>query len=156
MKKNNAQKGISLLETLIVIAILSLFSAFSYSAFVSLNQNRILEKETSSGLSLLEEARMYTLASKAGTQYGVHFESTKTVLFAGASYNAGDSSNVTILLNPLVQINPISLTGAGAEIIFDRLTGKTAEDGTVTFSLRASPSSGKTIAVGKTGLAEIH
>ncbi|MDD5050302.1 MAG: prepilin-type N-terminal cleavage/methylation domain-containing protein [Candidatus Pacebacteria bacterium] len=149
------REGFSALELLAVIAILGIIVTLTYTSFASLRRGKNLDTETLSVLSLLEKARADTLGAKGASQYGVHFETTKAVFFSGGTYVSGNASNITMILNPLIQISSINLTGGGAEVIFDRLSGKTEEAGTLTLSL-VSASSSKTIAIGATGLPEIQ
>ncbi len=141
---------------MIVVGIFAMLSFFSYAAFANLNKSQSLDKDVAAALSLLETARMYTLASKGGMQYGVHFESGKAVLYAGAAYVANATSSQTLSLNRLDSIGSISLSGGGGEVLFDRLTGETSQDGSVVVSLKSSTTTKKTITIGKTGLAEIN
>ncbi|MDD4989394.1 MAG: prepilin-type N-terminal cleavage/methylation domain-containing protein [Candidatus Pacebacteria bacterium] len=148
------QKGFSILEFLVVIAIFAIIASLTFTSFASLRQSKNLDTEALSLLSLLEKARADTLGSQGASQYGVHFETTKAVLFIGAAYVSGNSSNITMTINPLMQISSISLTGGGSDIVFDRLSGKTAQSGTIILSLISTPTSLKTITIGTTGLAQ--
>ncbi len=154
LKSPSFRKGGTLLEILIVIVIMSILSVITYVSFVNLNKSEALNKQAAGVVSLVKEARSETLSSKGALAYGVHFETTKAVLFQAPTYSSGSSSNITLTLNPLIQISSKSLTGGGAEVIFQRLTGKTSQDGTVTLSLISSASTTKSITVSKTGLAE--
>ncbi|MDD5068708.1 MAG: prepilin-type N-terminal cleavage/methylation domain-containing protein [Candidatus Pacebacteria bacterium] len=150
-----AQKGFSVLEFLVVIAIFAIIASLTFSSFSSLRQSKTLETDTLSVLSLLEKARADTLGSKGATQYGVHFETTKATLFTGATYSSGNASNISVIFNPRVQISTISLTGGTSNVVFQRLSGKTSVSGTVTLSLTGA-SSTKIISIAGTGLSQIQ
>ncbi len=153
--QTSVRKGFTVLELLVVMAILGIVVSITMASFASLRQSKSLQVEALSVLSLLEKARADTLGSKGALQYGVHVETTKAVLFSGATYSSGNSSNITAVLNPLIQISAITLTGGGANVVFDRLTGETGQYGTLTLSL-LSASSSKIISVSQTGISQIQ
>ena len=150
-----SQKGFSILEIVVVISILFIISSFSYASFVYLNQRENLDKEALSILSFLEEARSSTLGSKNALQYGVHFEASKAVFFSGSNYNATDPANVILTLSPIIRISSINLYGGGSDVVFERLSGETFDNGSVSVSMTVSSSS-RTINVQRSGLAEIN
>ncbi|CAN5190713.1 hypothetical protein BH11PAT1_BH11PAT1_3360 [soil metagenome] len=149
------QKGFTLIELIIVISISSLLVGFTYSSFRLLNQSQALGKDANMVSTVLHEARAETLASKNGNQYGVHFETSKIVLFIGPTYNSVTSTNINFPFNTLVTISTISILGGGSEVVFDRLTGDTSKTGTITLSLTSTPTSIRTITVSGAGLIEV-
>ena len=150
----NSTTGFSVAELLVVIAVIAILAALSASSFVNLNKTEAVDKTALLAISALDEARSLTLASKNSSQYGVHFEDSKIVLFTGATYSSGDSSNQVNLLNSVVRTSAINLTGGGNEVIFNRLTGATGENGSVTFSFRSDSTVTKTVTIYTTGAAE--
>ncbi|MFA6536661.1 MAG: prepilin-type N-terminal cleavage/methylation domain-containing protein [Candidatus Paceibacterota bacterium] len=147
-------RGFSFIETMVIISIIIILSAFAYGAFVTLNRDQALEKDTNSVILLLNQARAMTLGSKGASQYGVHFEADSVTLFKGSTYSASDASNVVTAIGSPVGISAVSLTGGGSEVLFDWLTGDTLQNGTVTLSLNTDPSDSKTITIHQTGLTE--
>ncbi|MDO8590467.1 MAG: prepilin-type N-terminal cleavage/methylation domain-containing protein, partial [bacterium] len=145
-------KGFTLIEILIVLVIAGIITLIVTGAFSKATGREALDKETALTLSLLNQARSQTLSAKGALTYGVHFETTKAVLFIGPTYSSGASSNVTEPMNPLVEISDITLAGGGSDVVFNRLTGETGQIGTVTLSLVASSTQSKTITVFATGL----
>ena len=151
---NKLSRGFSVGELLVVVAVVTLIAALSATSFVNLNKTQVIDKTALLALSVLDEARSLTLASKNSLQYGVHFEDSKVVLFTGTAYSSGDSTNQVNLLNTAAKTLTISLAGGGSEVIFDRLTGATSQNGSVTFSLRSDSNTTKTITVYTTGTAQ--
>ena len=151
--KPRLKSGFTILELAIVIAIMATLSAIIISTFISFRKNQALEKDTEIVVQVLEQARNQTLSSKNSSVYGVHFTAPKITLFKGSSYVANDSNNQDFVLSSTDTILTISLTGAGVDVIFNRLTGETSQDGTVTVS---SPglSRTKTVTIYKTGVVE--
>jgi prepilin-type N-terminal cleavage/methylation domain-containing protein len=154
--QHSRQRGLSVVELLVVIGILSLLSVLTFETFNKLNSTKAIETDALRILLELQEARSLTVSSKNADQYGVHFASSSITLFEGASFVSGSSTNITSKLNRAVIISSTTLSGGGLDVIFQRLTGETSQSGTVTLSLVASSSVSKTITIYKTGLAEIQ
>lgn len=157
MRKNfSLQKGFTLIEIIIVIVILVGISILIFASFSRFNSTQTLNGTTQTVLSILDEARALTLASKNNLSYGVHFESSKVVLFDGTTYSASDPDNDVTTLNNRVTISDISLSGGVQDVLFDKLTGKTSQNGMVTITLISYASRFKTINIGTTGVSEIQ
>jgi prepilin-type N-terminal cleavage/methylation domain-containing protein len=154
MNTTPLKKGLTLIEMLIVIAVLVFLTAGGLRVFGSFNESQNLDKSAAKIRGLLEEARSLTLASKGDMQYGVHLETGKAVLYQGPTYNASASSNVSITFPSKVSISNITLTGGGSDVLFSRVTGTVSSYGTTTLSLLTS-SSTKALVVYRTGLVEI-
>jgi hypothetical protein len=106
-------------------------------------------------ITLLNEARSKTLASLDDSEYGVHFEANRMVLFKGNLFTEPDPDNKETVFNPTVYISNISLTGGGVNVIFNRLIGKTDEDGTITIALTSDPTINNVVHIYSTGSMEI-
>src|SRR4051812_20402731 len=107
------KKGFTLLELIIVFAIIALLSAILIGALVSTNTSQALDKDTQTTVTVLEEARSKTLASADASRYGVHVASSSLTVFKGSAYNSADLNNQVIFLNPLTIISTVSVTGGG-------------------------------------------
>ncbi len=147
-------KGFTLIELVIIICILVLIIGFSASSFNLLNKSQALNKSVDFVATVLRQARSLTLSSKNITQHGVHFDTYEIVLFEGSTYIPGAATNTIFPLNHLVRTADVNLVGGGREVIFDRLTGDTAQSGTVGMHLISNPSSSMTINIYGTGLIE--
>ncbi len=149
-----ANLGFSLIEILTVIAILTILSTIIWSALAGFNKNKALDRMATEAVSTLEKARSLTLAAKNNIAYGVHFQSDRIILFEGDTFSSIDPNNEETVLNSLVTISDIMISGDGDDIVFDRLTGKTSQDGTVTFSLVSDSSATTTINISSTGIID--
>src|SRR5262245_7888733 len=127
----NPRRGITLTEILLVTAIMLVLLVLTIETFNRLGATRALDTNTQAIVLELEKARSLTLASKNEAQFGVHIASTSVTLFQGSSYSAGASSNVEVFFNPAVSISGAALAGGGSDVVFQRLTGKTANSGTI-------------------------
>lgn len=141
--------GFALLETLIVLFILTLLALATYFTFSSFKNKQILNSGVEVLLSVLHDARTRTIASRSNTQYGVNFQSDRLVLFQGASY-PGVTVN-EVLLDKDLMISNINFAG-GASVVFKRLSGATDNTGTVTLGLKFDPSRLAVIQVHASGL----
>lgn len=159
VKKFKNQKfttGFTLIEIVIALAIVATITLIVSGSFSTANNREALSKKTALVLSLLEQARAQTLSAKGGVVYGVHFETTKAVLFTGPTYSAGSATNVSEPLGSLVQISNIALAGGVSDVIFQKLTGQTSQSGTIVVILSASSTQSKTITVSATGIASVN
>ncbi len=146
------RRGFTLLEVIIVIVILAIISGILLQSFQTFNRSQALSRDAENIIAQLELARSNTLAAKNGSQYGVHVTSTSTTLFAGATYVSNAATNQVFVLNN-ANTASYSLTGGGADILFNRLIGDTDQNGTITLT---STATGRTLTVTiyKTGLIQ--
>jgi len=152
--KIKINKGISLIEILVVVSIIAIIVAIVVPNFSKFHNQQALRNTTEDVISLLNEARNNTISSKDSNTYGVHFETGKATLFAGTTY-AVNASNTQIIFDKAASI-PVSggiiLNGGGSDVVFDRLTGSTSEYGTIVVRLISDASSQKTINISKLGV----
>ena len=146
-------KGMTISELLVVLGILVVLVAIVLGAFTSFRKNSSFDNDIKLMMETLREARSQTLSSQNASQYGVHFENTKITLFVGDVYSVSNSTNRNFDLSSTDISLAFSLNGGGNDIVFKRLTGGTAQSGTITIS---SPSLSKTkiITIYRTGLIE--
>ncbi len=144
--------GFTILEAVITISIIIIIGAAVVISFGNSSKVQILAGAEGDVISLLNTARENTISSLNSTNYSVHFQSDKAVMFIGSTYTANLSTNVTVTFDSSVTMSSISLTGAGSNVTFDRITGTTAEDGTLTLISGGNNSISKTITIIKTGL----
>ncbi|MES2315660.1 MAG: GspH/FimT family pseudopilin [Patescibacteria group bacterium] len=154
--KNFYKKGISALEIMIVLGIIVILAAIIIPQFSSTRQNQLLKSATTDILSALDKARSQTLASVNSSEYGVHFQSDRVIIFAGTTYSAGASGNETITIITPASISNVSLggvSGSSGDMYFNRLSGAPNTTGTVTVS---NSSMSKIITISATGAASLN
>lgn len=147
------KKGFTALEFLIALSILAVLTTIIFTSMSTFRDSKALQMVAEDVLSLLDEAKSDTLSAKNSYAYGVHFESSRVVLFRGLAYSSSDPNNKTIDIDGAVEIASISLAGGGQEVLFQRLTGKTNQSGTVMIRLKSDASKTKTIAIESSGVA---
>jgi prepilin-type N-terminal cleavage/methylation domain-containing protein len=150
----NYSKGFSLIELLIVIAIISVLSAVMIPTLASFRGQQALKNTTEDLVSLLNTARSDTQGSLNSTNYSVYIDSSSATYFVGSVYISNAPTNKKILYNSAVTI-PISggvnLNGGGNIVSFSRLSGDTINYGTIVIQLSSDANRSKTITINKTG-----
>jgi Tfp pilus assembly protein FimT len=155
---NKFIKGNSLIEIVIVMAILVVILVITVPKINDFRDNQVLKNTTAEAVNLLNEAKTNTLSSKNSTVYGVHFASDSATLFTGATYDSSAITNKTITFDSLVTLpySNIVLNGSGEDIIFERLTGNTNNYGTITLQLIGDATKQKVIAVSALGVISLN
>lgn len=144
-------QGLSLIELIIVVAILGLLSAIVAVSFHTFQRQQVQKSTVDTIISMLDSARAHTLSARNLSQFGVHFSSTEVVSFEGANYIAGTAGNFTYTLDARATLGSISLNGGGTDVVFSRLTGDTNNYGTLNVIIEGlSPN--KTITISGTGI----
>lgn len=146
------KKGVSFVELITALAILAILASIVTNFFSGFRESKVLDTGIEDVASLLNEARLSTLSSKSGSQYGVHFETSRLVFFRGSSFTEPDVNNKEVILNSALEIPNISLNGGGSDVVFERLTGKTDQYGTITMRVKNNPSRSIIITIEQTGI----
>ena len=152
----NLQKGATLVEMLIVLAIAAILFVMVYEVFINYNRGQALEKSAAAVTAVLHEARSKTLAGRGAAQYGAHFAGDSVTFFTGSVYNPSDSTNKVEHLNSLTEISSINLNGGGSNAIFEKLTGATSQHGTIIVRNKNNPAQTMTITIYQTGLVSVQ
>ncbi|MEK7559965.1 MAG: prepilin-type N-terminal cleavage/methylation domain-containing protein [Patescibacteria group bacterium] len=147
------KQGFTLIEILVGIAITVVLTLVVWSGFSSFRDSSHVSETHSAVLGMLRDARSRTLSSEKNTEYGVHFETNRIVLFLGSSYNPGSSSNEIYDFPPLARISSINLGGA-LDVVFSRLAGAASANGTVIIESTANNAKNKTIIILSSGSVE--
>jgi prepilin-type N-terminal cleavage/methylation domain-containing protein len=149
-----SKEGFTLIELLVVISILSVLMLITFASFRLFSGQVTLDTTSQQILSTLELARTRTLASKDESQHGVHFETTKYVLFKGSTYSDSDPENKEYNLSSS-EIYEINLSG-GDDVVFTRVRGTTINNGSIKVRLTADTSKTKTILVNSSGSVSLQ
>ena len=146
-------RGFSAIEFLIALAVLAILATIIFTSMSSFRNSKALQMVSEDMLSILDEARGNTLSAKDGYAYGVHFETSRIVLFRGTTYSNSDSNNNITDVDGAVEISNISLAEGAQDALFQRLTGKTNQSGTITIRLKSDTSKTKAIIIENSGVA---
>ncbi len=148
------KRGMTILEILISAVIIVMVISILWSALSSFRNSNDITSANATIIGVLQDARARSLASQSNTNYGVHFETTKTVLFLGNSYSSSTTTNEVYLLPGSVQISAVGLTGGAVDVVFSRLGATTTVSGTVTIASKRDSSNTKTITIFSTGVVQ--
>ena len=151
--KNFYKKGISVIELLVVLAGIGLLVAIVLPQFSKIRENQVLKNGVADILSSIDKARAKTLSSFNSSEYGVHFQSDKVIIFKGKIFSDVAPDNEAIDITTPAIISDISLTGGGVDIYFSRLSGVPSATGTVTI---ITTSYSKVITISATGVASVN
>jgi prepilin-type N-terminal cleavage/methylation domain-containing protein len=147
-------KGFTLMEIVIVIAIIVAILAVFIPNLSSFRDDQALKNTTESVVSILNQARTQTLSSQNSMNYSVRFENNKAILFSGTVYDSSDVNNKTANFDESVSlpVSNISLNTGATAVTFDRLTGDTNQYGTITIELLSDTTKKKIININKLGI----
>lgn len=147
-KKSNS---FTLIESLIIFGIFIILIAVTVPLFRFFAKESDLNNSTEEIINILRLAQNKTLASEGASQYGVHFETAKYVLFKGIIYNPLAPDNEVHSLPQRIEIYEIDLAGGGSEVIFNRITGITNQFGKISLRLKDDTSKTRQITVKSSG-----
>lgn len=152
---SSRERGFTFVELLITVSILLIVLVLSLLAIGTFRQSSDLETESQNILNTLRLAQSRTVASENATRYGVHFELGSFTLFTGSSYSPTSTSNDVNTLPLSLEISSWNLTGGGSDVVFDRVTGATSQDGTITLRVKGDVSRSRIIKADPSGEVSI-
>jgi Tfp pilus assembly protein FimT len=127
--KRNSQ-GFTLIELMVVIAIIILFARVTDSVFVSFGSHSNLELGTDSFVEALRYAKRNSEQVQGDSKWGVKLLKDQIVVFKGESYATRNNQSDQAL--PL----PRGVTAETlSETVFEKVTGFTTAIGTTTLSI---------------------
>lgn len=121
------KKGFTQVELLLVVGILAVLLSLGTVIFSNFARQDQLMVEARKIESLLNEARMKTVAGfslgEAQSQnFGVYFQVNQIVLFSGSSYDSLNPKNQIFTLPTELEIKSISLPSGS--IVFEKISGE--------------------------------
>lgn len=154
-KTTNGGRGFTMFELVISFAILSILLAVILPPLIDFRRASLLNTDTQSLVTLTNRARVLSIASKDDSQYGVHLEAGKIVLFKGITYSVNDPTNETHTFGSGLTLSNIAINGGGSEVVFEKITGATTQNATTTLLVTDTTAS-STVVVGKTGIVTVN
>ena len=152
----SSKNSFSLVETLVVIAILAAIFIALVPVFIFFGKRANLDSEAEKISSILKSAQNKTLSSQGSSQYGVYFNApNQYILFKGENFAEREASFDKVFNLPSsIEIYEISL-GGGNEVVFENLTGFSNVSGFVSLELVADSSKNKTIYIEDSGYSSL-
>ena len=154
--KNFHAEGFSIIELLVLIAVTGMIVLIVLPQFAKTRENQVLKDGVQDILSSLDKARTETLSSLNSSEYGVHFQSDKVIIFKGKVFSAGAGGNETINITTPASITNVTfggVSGTSGDVYFNRLSGAPSTTGTIT---TATPSYSKIITISATGVGSVN
>ena len=153
--KNIYKRGITIIELLVVLAVLGIIISVVTPQFSKIRENQVLKSGVQDVLSSLDKARSQTLASLNSSEYGVRFEADKIIIFKGAGFSSSSDNEIIDIITP-ASITNVALgctPPIPCDIFFNRLSGSPSKTGTITVS---TTSFSKIITIWATGVASVN
>ncbi len=147
--------GFTLIELLITGALVVLAVAVIVSSFSSFSKNQGLGNTADMILTAIGEARSKTLSSEGSNQFGVHFASSSATVFSGIVYDAASATNIVYKFPLSSEVSLLSLSGGGSDVVFQKITGKTDQYGSVTIRLKSNIATTEVININNSGIPSI-
>lgn len=129
-QKRTPSQGITLIEILLSVAILSMIASAGISVLADFRSRKMLDASTETVFSAFSRAYLDTMGSKSDKQYGVHLATSSVVVFDGDTYSASASTNILYPLDASVELTDVSLGGGTTDVVFSRVYGTTTSSGT--------------------------
>ena len=139
-------KGLSLIEILLVILLISILFGFILSLSLDFYKNQQLETHTQGILQTLRRAQLKAMSVELGSSFGIHITNDSYILFQGNSFATRDGAFDEVFDLPQI----ITVSGI-SEIVFSKLDGIPSATGTITLS-----SGSETRTIGINAIGRIH
>ncbi len=126
------KKGFTLIEILIVIAIIGIITAITIPQLSGVEQRQVARFHIEMIESLFFEARTKTLSSEELSSYGIALDTESIILFQGDSYT-GSNDIEEFVFESGFELSSIDLN-SGDDFSFARLSGAVSNPGQFTLS----------------------
>jgi prepilin-type N-terminal cleavage/methylation domain-containing protein len=150
------KQGVTLIELIIAISILSIVTALSIVSYNKWQQQVFLTNQVDELKSAISKTQQLAVASAQDTNWGVHFEDTQYIIFAGSSYNEVDPDNEIHNLQGVTIVDYATtlsdgIGGYGPDLIFNKFTGQTNNTGTLSLMPTTNAEITQTITIYEVG-----
>jgi len=125
-------RGFTLLEVLLVVAILGLIIAVAAGSFANYGRQQAFNEQVDGVALLLLETRQKTLGAQYDQSHGVHVDTSTITAYRGSSYLAAVSSTTYALQSSVSATT--SFSDGSDYVTFTRVTGMPSATGTIVFS----------------------
>ncbi len=142
--------GFSLIEVLLVVAIMGILAALGTSSYFGYLKNVEIDSVSREIVSVLREAQGRAMAGDSGKKWGVHFvngDDDYYELFSTATDYSGGTAGAATYLRPGVEF-VVPSPGGSLDVIFSRISGTTAATSTVVISSAGGTATTTVTAIG--------
>ncbi|MFA5051936.1 MAG: prepilin-type N-terminal cleavage/methylation domain-containing protein [Patescibacteria group bacterium] len=124
----NRTGGFSFIEVMMVMAVLVLLAGLAIPFYQSFQVSSGLDNTTREVASALRRTQGLAMGSQQWSAWGVHIGTHQYVIFPGTVYNPSEPKNEIFTIPQSITLS----SSAGADIVFSRIKGETANAGTLT------------------------
>lgn len=149
------KKGFSLLEMIVVVAILAVLASLSTALFVGYFRTAGLDEATGGIILHLRQTQAKAMAGENGLRWGIHFVNPVSgphyyqIFSTPSDFSAGQIQE-TIYLDDRINFSQ-PFAGNTLDVVFVKNTGKIAADAAISLYSKAEEAKVRTIAVSKEG-----
>jgi len=129
VRKHIFFSGVSFIEVLMVIAIISILSSISVSGYFYWKKSSDIESAVELSANLIRKARLKACSLENDSAWGAYFQSGSAIIFSGNSFVSRDVSR-----DETHNLRGISSVSGETEVVFSKLNGETLNFGTLTIS----------------------
>ena len=146
-------KAYTLIEMLIVIAVLMVLTGLSSLSIVSFGQATDIDTAKTMVAGALKEARADSMADLNDKAWGIHLETGRLIIFpdSGTGFNPADKTNSVRVLPGKTSL-AWDLIAGGENLLFRQRTGQVQNYGTLTVVSEAAEA--RTIIINQEGMIE--
>jgi len=130
MKASLRTLGFTLMELLVVMAIILMISGFALIGFRNYANYQRYDQEIGSVKTAIMNARADARSAVSDKAHGVHFSTSSLTIFEGTTYSASSPTNEVVNFK-FVTLST-NLRGGTSDVVFSRLTGAPSATGTIT------------------------
>lgn len=141
---------------IIVVSITAILASMAFVSFGRIINYNSIESQAQSVRSHIERARIFTLASKNNSSFGVIFSTSTVRVFQGTTFVSASSSDQVYEVDNNQSIINISFSGGGNTIFFNKITGEPNKTGTVTVTSKSNTDDRRTVVIYQTGVVDIQ
>lgn len=141
---------------IIVVSITAILASMAFVSFGRIINYNSIESQAQSVRSHIERARIFTLASKNNSSFGVIFSTSTVRVFQGTTFVSASSSDQVYEVDNNQSIINISFSGGGNTIFFNKITGEPNKTGTVTVTSKSNTNDRRTVVIYQTGVVDIQ
>ncbi len=156
MKYSLKKSGFTLIEMLLVITITTILGTMAFASFGRLVNYTSIEGQAESIRSHIERARIFTLASKNNSAFGVLFSTTSVRVFQGTSFVSASSSDQVYVIDSNESIININFANNSNTIYFNKITGEPSATGTITVTSTKNSLDQQKVVIYQTGIVDIQ
>lgn len=137
-------RGFTLIELLLSLAVIVIMGALLMPVLVEMVSTKDLSTTVTMVTDSLRRAQSDVMSGRQNSQWGVHLQQDRAVLFRGAAYDPMAADNDTLEFSGRVRVAGVSLAPGGScvlpagtgncDVHFRQINGVPVEAGTVTMA----------------------